>query len=249
MSAAGAACQNFPRMRSSVALRSVDSLAWQPAGVPGIDIKPLNVDPATGARTSLLRSAVRTTVEHKAQYHPGDEEFLCLDGRFTFDGLQWFVPGSYVHFPPRTVHGASVQVPGGYLLYLRTTGTAVAHAVSVPRHTTPYALDAPDAGSPATVSRVTAGPAEAGGSEALRREPGGAGKVLWSTLRAGESLPDAVAAHDGPLEMLLVSGALRASGGRVVQGPAYGFYPQGLREEPLVADADSAILTHSGALA
>ena len=49
--------------------------------------------------------------------------------------------------------------------------------------------------------------------------------------------------------MLLVSGALRASGGRVVQGPAYGFYPQGLREEPLVADADSAILTHSGALA
>jgi hypothetical protein len=52
-------------------------------------------------------------VEHKAQYHPGHEEFLCLDGRFTFDGVDWFVPGSYVHFPPRTVHGASVQVPGG----------------------------------------------------------------------------------------------------------------------------------------
>ncbi len=236
-------------MRSHVPLCPVDALAWQPAGVPGIEIKPLNVDPATGARTSLLRSAVRTSVEHKAQYHPGDEEFLCLDGRFTFDGLEWFESGSYVHFPPRTVHGASVQVPGGYLLYLRTTGTAVAHPVSVPRHPTPYALDAPDAGSPATISRMAGGLARPGGSEPLRHDAGGSGQVLWSTLRAGESLPDALAAQGGPVEMLLVSGALRAPDGRVVQGPAYGFYAHGLRDEPLVADADSAILTHSGALA
>ncbi len=241
-------------MRTHVPLQSLDAVDWQPAGVPGIEIKPLNLDPDTGARTSLLRSAVRNTIEHRAQYHPGDEEFLCLDGRFTFDGRDWFGPGSYVHFPPRTVHGVSVQVPGGYLLYLRTTGMAVAHPVAEPLHPTPYALDVPEAASPATIRRVTGGAATGVGSatgvtEALRHAAAGNGQATWIRLQRGEPLSEALQSDGDPLEILLVSGALRAGDGRAVQGPAYGFYAHGLRDAQLVAAVDSTILAHTGALA
>lgn len=235
-------------MKTQLPLSSLDALEWQPAGVPGIDIKPLNADPDTGARTSLLRSAVRTSVERKAQYHPGDEEFLCLEGRFTFDGRDWFGRGSYVHFPARTVHGASVQVPGGYLLYLRTTGTAVAHPVAEPLHPTPYALDAPERASPATIRRV-AEARDAVASEALRQGVTGQDSATWTNLPAGAALSDAVATDRAPLEILLVTGTLRLGSGETVQGPAYGFYPQGLGTETMIAGSDAAILTHTGTLA
>lgn len=230
-------------MRPVVPLSNLDALPWQPLGSPGLLVRELSRDPESGSRTAILRSAPRAAVEHKAQYHLGDEEFYCLEGEFTFDGVRWFGPGSYVHFPPRTVHGASVHVPVGYLLYLRTTGDATAHRVETPLRLTPYALEDPSDTLRAPTVRDTreAGPRR----QLLREDAAQRARVELSSLRAGEQLD----VGEGPVrprvELMLIRGMLAHAGGAAVAAPAYGCYPDGLAE-PLRATAASVVLAHVG---
>ena len=123
-------------------LRSTLTVAWEPLGSSGLHVKTLREDPARLERTLLLRSPARPGPEPLAHFHEGYEEFLCLEGRITFDGETWHGPLSYAYFPPRTVHGAQVWVPEGYLLYLRSCGPATPQPVSNARQPTPYAFDA-----------------------------------------------------------------------------------------------------------
>jgi hypothetical protein len=125
-------------MRQSIPLAPIGPGSWEAAAAAGVEVLPLNRDPGTGARTALIRSTPRTGVERKAQYHHCEEEFLCLAGRFTFDGHHWMRPGAYACYPPHVVHGARVSVPGGYLLYLRTSGSTQAYPVPEPVSDLPY---------------------------------------------------------------------------------------------------------------
>jgi hypothetical protein len=104
-----------------------ETLPWSWSADGGIATKVLNTDPVNGARTVLLKSAPRAVNEatrRRAHYHFGAEEFLSLGSAFSFDDGYWHGRLSYAYIPPLTVHGTDVQVPDGYLLYLRTLGPA-----------------------------------------------------------------------------------------------------------------------------
>ncbi len=95
----------------------------------------------TGARTLLLRSAPRPAIEitdRRPQHHPVDEEFLCLDGRFTLEGSEWLTPLTYVYYPAGLVHGFRVDIPDGYEVYLRNSGPLVTERVDTPAQDRPY---------------------------------------------------------------------------------------------------------------
>ncbi len=112
-------------MRKTVRKLAVDDLDWVPAGTPGVFEKILNEDDVTGARTVMLKSLPRPSdqlTDRRPQYHPVDEEFFCLSGRFTLEGTPWLTPMSYVFYPPGLVHGFNVDVPDGYEVYLRNSG-------------------------------------------------------------------------------------------------------------------------------
>jgi hypothetical protein len=229
-------------MRATVPFGDCEARAWVPMGPAGLQLKELNRDPATGARTALLVSPPRAGVECKAQYHDGEEEFFCLAGTFTFDGVHWFRPGSYACFPPRVVHGARVQVPGGYRLYLRTRGSSDAVRVAEPTSDEPYRLDgrldAPQALllEPAEEPR----PAEI---RALRREP--EGTVELHRIAPGESVRTADW-RGAPVELLLTAGRLHASDATLAP-EAYGFYPDGADVPSLRAIEACTLLVHRGA--
>ncbi|MDX2224678.1 MAG: hypothetical protein SFV21_18135 [Rhodospirillaceae bacterium] len=130
----------------------LDTLAmpWQwsqPSGPGGggIATKVLNADAAFDARTVLLRAAPRAVnaqTRRKAHFHRGGEEFLSLGPPFSFDDGLWNPRLAYAYLPPGTVHGRDVQVPDGYLLYLRTWGSAQ------PLFLTEHAAPAAPAGTP-----------------------------------------------------------------------------------------------------
>lgn len=103
------------------------ALPWVWSADAGIGTKVLNEDTTSGARTVLLCSKPRPVTEatrRRAHYHEGVEEFLSLGPAFSFDDNVWHHRLSYLFLPPGTVHGTDVQVPEGYLLFLRTGGGA-----------------------------------------------------------------------------------------------------------------------------
>jgi hypothetical protein len=228
-------------MRATTPFGRCESYAWVPMGPAGLRLKELNRDPVTGARTALLSSPARAGVECKAQYHDGEEEFFCLAGTFTFDGVQWFRPGSYVCFPPRVVHGARVQVPDGYLLYLRTHGSTDAVRVSEPHSDRPYRLDgridAPQALllDPAPDSL----PAEV---RVLRRES--ECTVELHRVPAGEFVRTSDW-RGAPAEMLLTAGMLRTPDATIA-AEGYGFYADGADVPTLRAIESATLLVHLG---
>jgi hypothetical protein len=119
----------------------VERLAWQPVGASGISEKILEDDPDTGARTLLLRSPPRPSADipdRRPQYHPVDEEFLCLAGKFTLEGTHWLTPMTYVHYPAGLAHGFNVDVPDGYEIYLRNSGPVTTQRVDSPAEDNPY---------------------------------------------------------------------------------------------------------------
>gem|GEM_PF-4999977 len=132
-------------MRPSIPFLDANELPWEGPPGGGVFSKTLNADPAAAAKTMLLRSAPRPVTEQnrrRAHYHDGSEEFLSLGPRFTFDAGLWLERLSYVHMPPGTVHGSDVQVPDGYLLYLRTNGAAEPRFVQDPKDRYPFSLGA-----------------------------------------------------------------------------------------------------------
>ena len=122
-----------------------ESLAWKEAGNSGISEKILKQDSDTGARTLLLRSVPRPSADiadRRPQYHPVDEEFLCLSGRFTLEGTHWLTRMTYVYYPAGLVHGFNVDVPDGYQIYLRNSGPLATERVDSPAQENPYFIGA-----------------------------------------------------------------------------------------------------------
>jgi hypothetical protein len=209
-----------------------------PLGTAGLQLQELNRDPETDARTAILVSPPRTALEHKAQYHRSEEEFYCLAGRFTFDGQHWFEPGGYACFPAGVVHGAHVRVPGGYRVYLRTSGDTTATPVAQPCSETPYRMDGrSDAPHAVQLSE------NAASNPRILRTDGSRSVERWR-LRAGEALP-VERWRGAPLEMLLVAGQLLAAG-EPIAAPAYGFYPDAGEVSPLTSLGEAELLVHRG---
>jgi hypothetical protein len=182
----------------------------------------------------------------------GDEEFFCLEGRFTFDGQVWFAPGSYVHFPPHFVHASHVEVPEGYLLYLRTTGDGRAYPVGPRDSVDPSFAEPLGSVSSATIvdTKASAASTQQGGHriaspvQILRRADGpNPCRIELGILAAGENL--CRECHE-PIEVLLVSGALVDGSGNILTAPAYGYYPTGLGASHYAALETSNVLVHFG---
>lgn len=255
-------------MRRSVPLTPLGSGHWESAGAVGVEMLTLNHDPATGARTALIRSVPRHGVERRAHYQHCEEELLCLAGRFTFDGVHWMRPWSYACYPPQVVHGARVSVPDGYLLYLRTSGPAQAYPVAEPVQDEAY--HSPDSGilerivvlehtleslqySPTTSAAATY-PAAATDPMAancprrrvLRTDPPRQAEVsLWefgdSDCDLFQHFPAAT-----PLEVLIVRVGAGAGDTLDPLPLSYGFYGPGDARPAIDADGLAVALVHSG---
>lgn len=124
-------------MRVSRKAVDTDSLPWQQLS-DVMHCKLLNGSQEEGPHTLLLRSNPREPGPSFGQYHSDDEEFLCLEGDFTFDGSAWFGAGSYAFYPAYFVHGSRVHVRGGYELYLRRSGPGPVIKVHEPVSHIPY---------------------------------------------------------------------------------------------------------------
>lgn len=243
-------------MRQSVPLSLVDSVRWDAVGAPGIEMLLLNQDPATGARTSLIRSVPRDGIEPRAQYHHCEEEFLCLAGRFTFDGVHWMRPFSYACYPAHVVHGARVSVPGGYLLYLRTGGNTQVYPVAEPLQNEAYHHSSCRVLEPIVVLEHTREPAQqdpnghTAPSRILRRllratQARDAEVTLWEF---GDGTRD-IFQHfpvDTPLEVLIVRADSDDSASGESRCASYGYYRAGDARPSVDAEGRCVALVHSG---
>jgi hypothetical protein len=246
-------------MRQSVPLAPVRPASWKAAGARGIELLPLNHDPGNGARTALIRSVPREGVECKAQYHHCEEEFLCLAGRFTFDGLHWMRPWSYACYPSQVVHGARVSVPGGYLLYLRTSGSTQAYAVAEPVSDEAYHQPDSPALEPIVVlenalervqeHRVGQAPPTRIRRRILRAQPEKDAEVaLWEFDPGARDLFRHFPAAT-PLEVLIVRAGAETADVTGADSLAYGCYGPGDARPSIDAEGRVVALVHSGSWA
>ena len=169
--------------------------AWEDMA-PGIAQKLLYTHPASGARALLLRSRARPRTEssgHALQYHPVNEEFLCLDGRFTLEGTHWLAPLTYVFYPAGLVHGFQVDVPEGYEIYLRNSGPFAVEWVATPARNGPYLIDDPETECPGVIIADCA---------ELVRDAAATGQLAVITLRSSEKAEGALIACLPPGETL-----------------------------------------------
>ena len=120
------------RLMSSVAAyESVKPIAdvrrnestWFPYGAPGIDIKPLFKDDATGRTTVLLRMAPGARLP--AHHHHDVEQCLVVKGDVCFGDLiyeegDFVVMGKGTHHPEiHSVHGNVLLLVAGHNEFLR----------------------------------------------------------------------------------------------------------------------------------
>ncbi len=243
-------------MRQSVPLAPIRLGPWETASARGIEVLPLNQDPGTGARTALIRSVPRDGVERKAQYHHCEEEFLCLAGRFTFDGLHWMRPLSYACYPPHVVHGARVSVPGGYLLYLRTSGSTQAYSVAEPVMDEAYHHPDSLVLEPIVVREHTLEHLQAGTNDpaapirirrfVLRAQPEkGTEAALWEFGHGAKDIfqhfPDAT-----PLEVLVIRPGSESTDSPGSPSLAYGYYGPDDARPSIDAEGPVLAMVHSG---
>lgn len=85
--------------------------AWKPSAVPGVSVKVLRRDKATGESTSLVRFEPRA--RFPAHNHPAGEEIFVVEGDFTV-GPHRLTTGDYLYTPPNEKHAASTE--GGCLV-------------------------------------------------------------------------------------------------------------------------------------
>ncbi len=131
-------------MQQNRVILDTNEVAWEGVENSGISSKVLNSHTPRGGQTQLLRSHPRPSAEitdRRPQFHPVDEEFLCLDGRFTLEGSHWLTPMSYVFYPAGLVHGFNVDVPGGYEVYIRNSGLLETERVETPVQNSLYFVD------------------------------------------------------------------------------------------------------------
>ena len=77
---------------------------WKPSAVPGVSVKVLRRDRATGESTSLVRFA--PGARFPAHNHPAGEEVFVLEGDFQV-GRHRLVGGDYLYTAPDERHAAS----------------------------------------------------------------------------------------------------------------------------------------------
>lgn len=243
-------------MRRSVPLAPIQLDRWEPAGAAGVEMVTLNQDLDSGARTALIRSVPRDGVERKSHFHHCEEEFLCLAGRFSFDGRHWMQPLSYACYPSHFIHGTRVSVPGGYLLYLRTSGSTQAFVASEPvTIETSKQVMPPDAepilAAEHAFEPFREGPTRQSAPERIRRrslrsQPQiNAEVTLWEFGdNAGEMFqhfPDAT-----PLEVLIFRAGPEAVDGTDSLVLAYGYFAPGDVRPALETEGLAFALVHSG---
>lgn len=105
--------QTADESRAPVTVRAQDG-EWV-NHAPGIDIKLLNVDPETNARSYLLRFA--PGAELRAHAHLIDEECFMISGEATVGELH-LKAGDYHLIPKHLAHGRSYSATGA-LIFLR----------------------------------------------------------------------------------------------------------------------------------
>lgn len=227
-------------MKQKTALLDTSTLDWQSITGP-VSRKIVNGDPAAGPHTLLLRSRPRPDRETKAQFHGVAEEFLCLDGSFTFDGTTWMRRFSYAYYPAGTVHGAHVLVPGGYLMYLRFPGSVTTRPVAEPLQTTAYTTaESPDGEAITLLSDVL--PAQGGPCiRTLRSDPMTGGGATMVRLAGGAQTLSQSA--PGPLEIFVVQGRIEAADGRSFGEGCYA-YDDRADAFAIRASRDAALIVH-----
>lgn len=99
---------------------------WVPGPRPGLFIKLLYMDPATGAYTRLIRAEPGWR-EDRLEHHDCAEEAYILEGEMYLGNTgQTWGPGSYFWRPPGFRHGP-MHTSRGALFFLRTDGPLVNH--------------------------------------------------------------------------------------------------------------------------
>jgi anti-sigma factor ChrR (cupin superfamily) len=98
--------------RQFVVTRGADS-PWKPFGVPGIDVKQLGKDPATGQRTFLLRLQPGAVLP--AHEHAHAEHCYVVEGSI-YDGDHSIEAGDFELRMAGSNHGASYTDTGAILL-------------------------------------------------------------------------------------------------------------------------------------
>jgi quercetin dioxygenase-like cupin family protein len=86
-------------------------IGWRALRTPGLSVKVLRSDAASGAATTLIKLEAGARVP--AHDHPGGEEIFVLEGDFQVGGEQ-LGPGDYLYTPPDVKHAASSK--GGCLV-------------------------------------------------------------------------------------------------------------------------------------
>jgi len=98
--------------------------AWFPYGAPGIDVKPLFMDDATGRSTVLLRMAPGSRLP--AHHHHDVEQCLVVKGDVCFGDLV-YEEGDFVVMGKDSNH-PEIHTVGGNLLLLVSGRTEFLHA-------------------------------------------------------------------------------------------------------------------------
>ena len=191
-------------------------LTWQAVGASGISEKILKDDADTGARTLLLRSRPRPSADitdRRPQYHPVDEEFLCLAGKFTLEGTPWLTPMTYVYYPAGLAHGFNVDVPDGYEIYLRNSGPVTTERVDSPLQDTPYFIEQGH-GDPIIVSDCSKLVVDAVQSEqlsliTLRNDDRAQEGALILCLPANRDIVSRIDQANGYVELFVLEGSIQ----------------------------------------
>jgi quercetin dioxygenase-like cupin family protein len=91
--------------RTDTLVRTAEA-AWKTLRIPGISVKILRDDKASGASTVLLRLEPGARVP--AHNHPAGEELFVLEGDFQV-GPHRLTSGDYLYTPPDGKHAAGSE--------------------------------------------------------------------------------------------------------------------------------------------
>lgn len=124
-----------PPRRAAAATATVadtNAIAWQtpwvPGPAPGLTLKLLWRDEATGAYSRLLAVAPGWR-EERLEHHDCSEEAYLLSGEMTMGALGTMRPGAYFWRPPGIRHGP-MRSGAGAVLFIRTDGPLVNYYTS-----------------------------------------------------------------------------------------------------------------------
>ncbi|WP_439534946.1 hypothetical protein, partial [Polymorphobacter sp.] len=97
------------------------------AGPNGLRITRLREDVATGAHSLILEAPPRAPGGSRPHFHLVSEEMFNLGPSMTFDAGRPLPRHGYARYPAQMRHGAAVDLPDGYRLFVRYGGAAEVH--------------------------------------------------------------------------------------------------------------------------